>query len=104
MDTLFLLDIGLNFRTGFYDEAGLLVMERARITRRYLRSWFALDAASSVPMQAIALVLASSGVTGGGSLVAVKLVRRTSLCATLRRPCAAPALTRCCAPLRRCGC
>ena len=75
VDTLFLVDIGLNFRTGFHDDAGLLVMERARISRRYLRSWFVLDAASSVPMQAIALVLTSSGVTGGGSLVAMKLLR-----------------------------
>ena len=74
VDTFFIVDIGLNFRTGFHDEAGLFVMDRARITRRYTRSWFGPDALSSVPMQAIALVLRASGVNAG-SLVAVKLVR-----------------------------
>ena len=75
VDTAFLVDIGLNFRTGYHDAAGLLVMDRARITRRYGRGWFTADAVSSVPMHAITLVLRASGVNDGGSLVAMKMVR-----------------------------
>ena len=47
-DVVFMLDIFLNFNTGIY-EKGILVMQRKRITEKYLKSWFFLDLLSSFP-------------------------------------------------------
>ena len=46
VDIVFIVDIFVNFNTGFYDSANNLIMDRQRISDRYMTSWFAIDIVS----------------------------------------------------------
>eukprot|EP01050_Picozoa_sp_SAG11_P038514 SAG11_NODE_15760_length_567_cov_0.997863_1_plen_134_part_10 len=50
-------DIIMTFRTAFYTDIGLLNWSQLEISRRYLRGWFAIDFAASLPLQYIELAL-----------------------------------------------
>ena len=50
IDAAFIVDVAINFRTGFYDEDNRLVMRGDRAALHYLRTWFALDFVSSAPL------------------------------------------------------
>merc|ERR1711865_1245288 len=47
----FLLDVCLNFRTGYFDKEGNLAMDWSRICKHYLTTWFLLDIVSSIPFE-----------------------------------------------------
>ena len=72
MDVLFMIDIGINFRTAYVVDAELIV-SRSMIVRRYLSRWFAIDFAASIPWEIIFRIIEASGGTalrsaaGGGS-------------------------------------
>lgn len=51
-DIWFLLEIALNFNTGYY-EKGILVMNRKSICLKYVKTWFFLDLFSSIPISLI---------------------------------------------------
>lgn len=53
MDVFFLCDVVLNFRTGYYTADGFEVMEPWLVAKHYLRTWFALDLVSSVPVDLV---------------------------------------------------
>ena len=53
VDIVFIVDIFVNFNTGFYDSANNLIMDRQRISDRYMTSWFAIDIVSSIPLDLI---------------------------------------------------
>jgi len=57
IDFLFLIDIVLNFNTGFVmpGQDQVLVMDRKRIGSNYLKGWFAVDLVSSIPLDLIVL-------------------------------------------------
>ncbi len=55
VDVLFMVDIALNFRTGYHDRAKILVLEPRAVGRRYLSTWFPLDLVSSFPVQMMLL-------------------------------------------------
>lgn len=48
---LFIFDIFLNFRTGYYDKTGSLIMDPRKSSTKYLKTWFCFDAASSFPFE-----------------------------------------------------
>lgn len=48
IDVMFIIDIILNFNTGFYQK-GQLVMKREFIVKDYLAMWFWVDLISSTP-------------------------------------------------------
>lgn len=48
---LFILDIFLNLRTGYFDRDNDLVMEGKRVLRHYLKTWFFLDVLSCFPFE-----------------------------------------------------
>merc|ERR1719253_1775247 len=52
-DTLFLIDIVLNFRTSYIDGDEILVVSGNRIAKHYLKTWFTLDLVSSVPWDSV---------------------------------------------------
>lgn len=57
-DTLFLVDLVLNFRTGIMKEDSTEIMlDPKTIRRHYLRSWFAVDFISSIPVDYIFLMV-----------------------------------------------
>jgi len=50
MDLLFLIDICINFRTGYFVTAtGLVEYDFRKVADRYLRSWLCLDVVSAIP-------------------------------------------------------
>merc|ERR1712070_327058 len=49
VNIFFMLDVFLNFRTGFVSFDGEIVMDWKRIAKQYVRSWFFLDVLSSIP-------------------------------------------------------
>ncbi|XP_055882984.1 potassium/sodium hyperpolarization-activated cyclic nucleotide-gated channel 4-like isoform X4 [Biomphalaria glabrata] len=57
-DTVFFLDIVINFRTGIIlnDYADEIILDPKLIARQYIRTWFFLDLLSSVPMDYIFLM------------------------------------------------
>ncbi|KAI5618322.1 potassium/sodium hyperpolarization-activated cyclic nucleotide-gated channel 3 [Silurus asotus] len=57
-DTLFLVDLVLNFRTGIMKEDSTEIMLDPKVIRRhYLRSWFVVDFISSIPVDYIFLMV-----------------------------------------------
>jgi hypothetical protein len=48
MDVLFMLDVPLNFNTGYYSKRSL-IMQRRQIAIDYLKHWFWIDLFSSIP-------------------------------------------------------
>lgn len=57
VDVYFLCDIFINFRTAFYDQRGVLVINQVEITRKYLRSWFLIDLGTCIPISYIMMIL-----------------------------------------------
>ena len=49
IDFSFLIDVIMNFFTGFYDKEGAVRMDICEISRNYLFSWFALDIVAAFP-------------------------------------------------------
>ena len=48
IDVSFMIDIIVNFNTGFYKK-GYLVMKRKEIIKNYMKTWFFLDLLASFP-------------------------------------------------------
>lgn len=48
-DILFLIDIGINFRTTYIGPEELVVTSGTKIALQYMKTWFVIDLASSVP-------------------------------------------------------
>ncbi|KAL7669052.1 hypothetical protein ACOME3_009723 [Neoechinorhynchus agilis] len=90
-DTLFLLDIGINFRTGvilnnYVDE---IILNPRQIAVHYLKGWFIIDMLSSFPVDYIFLLLENSGrgyqlARTGRAIKAIRLFRLLSLLRLLR--------------------
>lgn len=53
MDLLFIVDIIVNFNSAFYTINDVLVTDRRRITKRYIKGWFLVDFLACIPFQLI---------------------------------------------------
>lgn len=73
IDSIFLFDVVLNFFTAFEDENGELVIERRRIAKNYIKTWFAVDMMSSIPITLI------QKYTSSGSVDNIKLLKLSRL-------------------------
>jgi hypothetical protein len=49
-DVTFMLDLFINFRLAYYKSIGTLELDSRKIVRRYLRTWFLIDLAGSIPL------------------------------------------------------
>jgi hypothetical protein len=57
VDIAFFTDIVINFNTSFYSNGkllflnyiGVLIVDRSRIVKKYLRAWFWIDLFSTIP-------------------------------------------------------
>uniref|UniRef100_A0A3Q3GL57 Hyperpolarization activated cyclic nucleotide-gated potassium channel 3 n=1 Tax=Labrus bergylta TaxID=56723 RepID=A0A3Q3GL57_9LABR len=56
-DTLFLMDLVLNFRTGIPGEDSHIILDPNEIRKHYLRTWFLVDFISSIPVDYIFLIV-----------------------------------------------
>ena len=81
MDILFVIDIFVNFRTGFFSaKSGLVVYDQKKVAWRYIKSWFFVDVLSGFPFgllsfQLIADLSAAKVLKGGRVLKAAKVMR-----------------------------
>lgn len=78
MTSCFCLDVLLNFRTTFLDEAGEEVHNSCRIAKRYLKTWFFLDFVTAVPWE-----LLTDGITDE-TMGGLKLLRTSKVFKILR--------------------
>ena len=49
VDLFFIVDVGLNFRTAYYDENGLRESRPEYIAKHYMQGWFPIDLVSCLP-------------------------------------------------------
>lgn len=56
-DTLFLMDLVFNFRTGILGEDSHIILDPKEIRMHYLRTWFTVDFISSIPVDYIFLIV-----------------------------------------------
>eukprot|EP00056_Hartaetosiga_gracilis_P017603 m.7812 g.7812 ORF g.7812 m.7812 type:complete len:890 (+) comp5917_c0_seq2:238-2907(+) len=89
IDSLFLVDIFINFRTGIVSPHALhvIILDKKAITRHYLRGWFFVDLISSLPLDYI--ITACYGVSYDSPSYlkasrALKFIRVTKLLTLLR--------------------
>ncbi|XP_071168792.1 potassium/sodium hyperpolarization-activated cyclic nucleotide-gated channel 2-like isoform X4 [Mytilus edulis] len=88
-DTVFFLDIVINFRTGVIvnDFADEIILDPKLIARHYIKSWFFLDLLSSIPMDYIFLLWdaeANQLFHAGRALRMLRLAKLLSLLRLLR--------------------
>lgn len=81
VNTFFLADIFVNFRTGYLERGDTMreVMEPKRVALNYLRTWFALDFASSVPPVFELLLPSAAGSEAAASMRSAKLLKWSRL-------------------------
>ncbi|XP_048845439.1 potassium/sodium hyperpolarization-activated cyclic nucleotide-gated channel 1-like [Brienomyrus brachyistius] len=85
-DTIFLVDLVMNFRTGIViEESSEIILDPKVIKRNYLKSWFVVDFLSSIPVDYIFLIVEK----GFDSEVyktarALRIVRFTKILSLLR--------------------
>jgi len=57
-DIWFILDVWINFHTGYIDDDNLqIVLKLPKVRKKYLRGWFGIDLLASIPFPALAKVL-----------------------------------------------
>ena len=56
VDVYFMMDVFLSFKTGYVDDCGELKYKTKGITKNYLKTWFAVDCASCLPVNYVALI------------------------------------------------
>ena len=64
MDIVFLIDILINFRTGYVNR-GMFVKDLELVAKRYLTTWFPIDVISSFPLTIITFAIESSAADDG---------------------------------------
>lgn len=76
IDVYFILDLILNFRTGYVVRDGIEIMDPRQCATHYLKTWFFLDFVSSVPpVLDLVLRLIATGLPGASSLKSAKLLK-----------------------------
>ena len=90
MDLIFCVDVVKNLNVGYYDERGVVVMNRELALKNYLQTWFLIDTVSSFPIDKVMDAVGTGAGGGGGILKSKKglkmlrLVRMTKLVKLLR--------------------
>ncbi|XP_060906407.1 potassium/sodium hyperpolarization-activated cyclic nucleotide-gated channel 1-like [Labrus mixtus] len=84
-DTLFMVDLVLNFRTGIIKEDNTeILLDPRAIRQRYLKSWFLVDFVSSIPVDYIFLMVDSLDSEVYRTARALRIVRFTKILSLLR--------------------
>ena len=84
VDIYFWLDIVINFRTGYYDDRGILVIEQRMIAAKYMKGWFFLDFISCLPVMYVELIVTGGNVADGSDLIVLKSFRLLRMAKLLR--------------------
>jgi hypothetical protein len=84
VDLFFILDMGLNFFTGYFDEDDALEMRREKIAAQYLKSWFIIDLVSCLPIQYVLVFMDVEGPEAASHTKILKGLRLFRLAKLLR--------------------
>jgi len=84
IDVDFIVDLFLNFRTGFLDEHHNLVLEPRASAFHYLKTWFCIDFASSMPPVIELLAFSIDKGRGDGDSDIIKVARVMKIIKLLR--------------------
>uniref|UniRef100_H3CRL0 Cyclic nucleotide-binding domain-containing protein n=1 Tax=Tetraodon nigroviridis TaxID=99883 RepID=H3CRL0_TETNG len=84
-DTLFMVDLVLNFRTGIIKEDNTeILLDPRAIRQKYLKTWFLVDFVSSIPVDYIFLMVDSLDSEVYRTARALRIVRFTKILSLLR--------------------
>ncbi|XP_034552999.1 potassium/sodium hyperpolarization-activated cyclic nucleotide-gated channel 2-like [Notolabrus celidotus] len=84
-DTLFMVDLVLNFRTGIVKEDSTeILLDPRAIRQKYLKTWFLVDFVSSIPVDYIFLMVDSLDSEVYRTARALRIVRFTKILSLLR--------------------
>ncbi|KAM4631487.1 potassium/sodium hyperpolarization-activated cyclic nucleotide-gated channel 3 [Polymixia lowei] len=87
-DTVFLLDLLFNFRTGILGEDSNVIIDPKEIRTQYLQSWFLVDFISSIPVDYIFLIVDLESLLESTDVYrtarALRIVRFTKILSLLR--------------------
>uniref|UniRef100_A0A3Q2Q3H3 Potassium/sodium hyperpolarization-activated cyclic nucleotide-gated channel 1-like n=1 Tax=Fundulus heteroclitus TaxID=8078 RepID=A0A3Q2Q3H3_FUNHE len=84
-DTLFMVDLVLNFRTGIMKEDSTeILLDPRAIRQKYLKTWFLVDFLSSIPVDYIFLMVDSLDSEVYRTARALRIVRFTKILSLLR--------------------
>ncbi|XP_067951844.1 potassium/sodium hyperpolarization-activated cyclic nucleotide-gated channel 1-like [Watersipora subatra] len=85
-DTMFILDILINFRTGLIDPEshGHVILDPKVIALRYVKTWFVVDFISSLPLDYVFLGLDDQPYSAGRALRILRLAKLLQLLRLLR--------------------
>ncbi|XP_068426215.1 potassium/sodium hyperpolarization-activated cyclic nucleotide-gated channel 2 [Clinocottus analis] len=84
-DTLFMVDLVLNFRTGIIKEDNTeILLDPRAIRQKYLKNWFLVDFVSSIPVDYIFLMVDSLDTEVYRTARALRIVRFTKILSLLR--------------------
>ncbi|KAM6995182.1 potassium/sodium hyperpolarization-activated cyclic nucleotide-gated channel 4 [Tautogolabrus adspersus] len=84
-DTLFMVDLVLNFRTGIIKEDNTeILLDPRAIRQKYLKTWFSVDFVSSIPVDYIFLMVDSLDSEVYRTARALRIVRFTKILSLLR--------------------
>eukprot|EP00955_Chlamydomonas_euryale_P046479 353436-Chlamydomonas_euryale.AAC.19 len=78
---MFAIDICVNFRTAFFDSSGTLIRDSRLIAKNYMKFWFWVDLAATIPYDLFALVRRAAC-----RRVAMLFVIRTRACLPVMPP------------------
>eukprot|EP01043_Picozoa_sp_COSAG02_P044716 COSAG02_NODE_4021_length_5891_cov_414.995684_1_plen_1502_part_00 len=85
VDLYFWCDIVINCRTAYYDEHNELIIDNAKICKKYLKGWFLLDFLSCLPVTYIGLLVnQNDNQAAGADLKMLKVFRMVRLAKLLR--------------------
>jgi hypothetical protein len=84
VDVYFAIDIFINTQTAYIDERGVMEINRKRICRHYLFSWFWIDFATCIPISYIMLLVKDEDAANSSPTRMFKIVRLTKLSKLLR--------------------
>ena len=85
VDVYFWVDIGVNFRTAYYDSRGDLVISQHQISVTYLKGWFIIDLLTCLPISYVLMSIYGVDAAGEGKEVRLfKILRLLKLAKLLR--------------------
>ena len=84
VDVYFWFDIVLNFRTGYYDRHGQLVIDQKQIAIKYVTGWFPIDVVSCLPVMYVEMLIYGADGQAGPDLIALKTFRLLRMAKLLR--------------------
>jgi potassium voltage-gated channel Eag-related subfamily H protein 2 len=67
VDIYFMVDLGLNFRTAYFNPDGTREERVSMIAARYVRGWFFVDLFSCLPISYISYFMEEEALAGSGS-------------------------------------